>query len=81
MLKEDSNVKTVLRAFEERPGEPLTLLLSSLFILELKQNIVLSPWAKLVYLRSLSPLKNALQVSIQLPCSRFVWQSVLPSYR
>lgn len=78
MWKEDSNVKAVLRAFEERHQEYSHSYEARYSFWNSSKNIVVSPWAKLVYLRSLSPLKNALKVSIQLPRSGFVWQSVLP---
>ena len=59
--KQGSNTKAVLRDFEEKLCEHAQLL-SLLFIWNSSKNTVVSPWAKLVYLRSLSPLKNALKI-------------------
>ena len=59
-------MKKVLRDFEEKLCEHAQLL-SLLFIWNSSKNTVVSPWAKLVYLRSLSPLKNAFKISIPLP--------------
>lgn len=70
--KEDSNVKTVLRAFEESHCEQ-SHCYEALFFLELKQKHCCKPLGKLIYLRSLTPLKNALRVNIHLPYSGFGW--------
>ena len=58
-------MKAVLRDFEEKLCESAPLL-SLLFIWNSSKNTVVSPWAKLVYLRSLFPLKNAFKISIPL---------------
>ena len=64
--KQGGKMKKVLRDFEEKLCEHAQLL-SLLFIWNSSKNTVVSPWAKLVYLRSLSPSKNAFKISIPLP--------------
>lgn len=78
--RKDSNVKTVLKAFEESHCEQ-SHCYEALFFLELKQNHYCKPLGKTNYLTSLTPLEYALGVNIHLPYSGFGWQSSLLSYR